>query len=282
MSSRRHILQQLTEPLVARYGAREARSIALLTAAKRCGLPESAFLTDPDAEATAEGLAAALEQLVAGRPVQYVLGEAAFFGRTFTVREGVLIPRPETEELVAWVLEELPTDADAAVLDIGTGSGCIALSLAAERRQWRVTALDCSEAALAIAAENSRRLGVEATFLSGDMLHPEELPAIGPFDAIVSNPPYVPLRDRAAIEPHVRDYEPAEALFVPDDDPLCFYRAIARAGHTWLRSGGRIYAEIYHEAGEALQALFAAEGYADVRLRRDLFGKVRMLCCRKR
>lgn len=280
MSTRRHILRRIGERLAARYGEREARSIALLVAATLSGLPESAFLTDPDAELPLDGLDPLLEELAAGRPVQYVLGEASFFGRRFAVREGVLIPRPETEELVAWVLEELPPDA--AILDVGCGSGCIALTLAAERPQGRVTALDISAAALAVTAENARTLGLQPELVQGDILHPEELPEIGPFDAIVSNPPYVPARDRAAMAPHVRDYEPAEALFVPDDDPLRFYRAIARAARRLLRPGGALYFEIYHEAGEALQRLLEAEGCTEVRLRRDLFGKMRMVCCRRR
>lgn len=278
MTSRRDILRQLADPLVPLYGAREAQSIALLVAAERSGLSESAFRTDPDAACTIEGLEPLIEQLTAGRPVQYVLGAADFYGRRFAVREGVLIPRPETEELVAWVVREsAPT---ARILDIGTGSGCIAATLAAELPQAAVSALDISDEALAVAAENGRRLGVEVSWMQGDILQYESLAGTGPLDAIVSNPPYVPERDRAAMHPNVRDYEPAEALFVPDDDPLCFYRAIARAGRQWLRTGGKLYFEIYHEAGETLGKLLEAEGYVEICLRQDLFGKDRMLCAR--
>ena len=278
MTTRQEILRRTAARLAGLYDAREAHSIALLALSAWSGLPESAFLTDPGATIDPAGSEPLIESLAAGRPVQYVTGRAEFFGRSFAVREGCLIPRPETEELVAWVLGE--TAADAAILDIGTGSGCIAATLAAERPAAQVTALDVSEQALAIAAENCSRLGVHVTLCRGDILQSEQLPVAGPFDAIVSNPPYVPRRDRAAMHRNVRDYEPAEALFVPDDDPLCFYRAIARAARRLLVPQGRLYVEIYHELGDALCRLLEAEGCTEIRLRNDLFGKPRMICCR--
>ena len=278
MTTRGETVRRIAAALEPLYGAREAGSIARLTVAERCGISQTELLTAADAAMPDEGVDALLGQLTAGRPVQYVLGWTEFFGRRFAVREGVLIPRPETEELVAWVLDE--TAPDAAILDIGTGSGCIAATLAAELPQARIAALDISERALAVAAENVQRLGVGVELVQGDILHPEQLPVAGPFDVLVSNPPYVPERDRAAMHRNVRDYEPAEALFVPDDDPLCFYRAIARAGRRLLRPQGRIYVEIYHELGDALCRLLETEGYAELRLRRDLFDKPRMVCCR--
>lgn len=276
---RHELLRCIADPLVPLYGAREARAIALRAAAAASGIAEQAWLTDPQAEAEIEALERIIEQLAAGRPVQYVTGRADFFGRTFAVREGVLIPRPETEELVAWAVAEAAPGM--SFLDLGTGSGCIAATLAAEVPQAAVTAVDRSETALEVAAENCRRLGVQVDLRQADLLQPAVWPVTAPVDRIVSNPPYVPQRDRESMHPNVRDYEPAEALFVPDDDPLCFYRAIARIGAQQLRRDGLLYFEIYHEAGDALCRLLAAEGYTELRLRSDLFGKPRMLCCRK-
>ena len=279
MTSRRDILRTIAEPLAGLYGEREARSIALLAASELSGLPEAAFLTDPQAAVEIDGLATAVERLAAGYPVQYVTGRAQFFGRKFAVREGVLIPRPETEELVAWMLRA-ERDA-AAILDVGTGSGCIAVTLAAELPRAKVAAVDISPTALAIAEENSRTFGATVELRQADML--DDLTSVfsEPFDVIVSNPPYVPQRDRATMHPNVRDHEPSEALFVPDDDPLLYYRAIARAGRKLLRTGGRLYFEIYHLHADALCALLAEEDYTDVEVRNDLFGRPRMLCSRK-
>ncbi len=278
MTTRREILCRIAAPLVPLYGEREARSIALLAAAELSGLPEAAFLTDPQAEIALDRLDAVIEQLAAGRPVQYVTGTAPFLGRRFAVREGVLIPRPETEELTAWILREERNAS--AILDVGTGSGCIAATLAAELPRATVAAVDLSETALAAAAENCRALGVRVDMRRADALHDLAEVFSGPFDVIASNPPYVPQRDRATMLPNVRDYEPAEALFVPDDDPLLFYRAIARAGLRMLRPQGRLYFEIYSQYADALCTLLAEEGYTDLRIRNDLFERPRMLCCR--
>lgn len=278
MTTRHDILRRIAAPLVALYGEREARSIALLAASELSGLPESDFLTDPQAEIAIDGLDGIIDQLAAGCPVQYVTGTTTFLGRRFAVREGVLIPRPETEELVAWVLRE--ERAAAVILDVGTGSGCIAATLAAELPHTTVSAADISETALATAAENCRTLGVRVDLRRADALHDLAEVFAEPFDAIVSNPPYVPQRDRATMHINVRNHEPAEALFVPDDDPLVFYRAIARAGRRMLRPNGRLYFEIYHLYADALRTLLADEGYTDIRIRNDLFERPRMLCCR--
>lgn len=278
MTTRHDILRRIAAPLVALYGEREARSIALLAASELSGLPESAFLTDPQAEIAIDGLDGIIDQLAAGRPVQYVTGATTFLGRRFAVREEVLIPRPETEELVTWMLRE--EREAAAILDVGTGSGCIAATLAAELPRTAVSAADISETALATAAENCRTLRVRVDLRRADALHDLAEVFTEPFDAIVSNPPYVPQRDRATMHVNVRDHEPAEALFVPDDDSLVFYRAIARAGQRMLRPNGHLYFEIYHLYADALQTLLADEGYTDIRIRDDLFERPRMLCCR--
>lgn len=260
------------------YGAREARSIALLAASELSGLPAGAFLTDPGAALAIEGLEQAVAALAQGRPVQYVTKSAEFLGRRFAVREGVLIPRPETEELAAWVVRE--ERQARTLLDVGTGSGCIAATLALELPEAEIAAAELSEAARSVAAENFRLLGARVTLRRADALHDLAEVFPGPFDAIVSNPPYVPQSDLEAMHTNVRDHEPHEALFVPDDDPLLFYRAIARAGRRILHPGGRLYFEIYHLHADAMREMLCAEGYTAAEVREDLFGKPRMLCCR--
>ena len=270
--TRREAIGRLAARLVPLYDPREARSIALAAAAGISGLTTTALLTDPGAELPAA------ERLAAGEPLQYVLGEAGFCGRPFVVRSGVLIPRPETEELVAWVLRG--EVRSRRLLDVGTGSGCIAVSLALGLPGAELFAADLSDEALAVAAENARRLGARVTLRRADALHgladafPER------FDAIVSNPPYVPESDRAAMHPNVRDHEPGMALFVPDDDRILFYRAIARAGRRLLLPGGRLYFEIYEHAAEETAQMLRQEGYSAVELREDLNGKPRMICSR--
>ncbi len=220
-----------------------------------------------------------VERLAAGEPLQYVLGESEFYGRRFVVRPGVLIPRPETEELVDRIVHT-EGGRPCRILDVGTGSGCIAVSLALELPGAEVYAADISDVALETAAENCRRLGARVTLRRADALN--DLAARFPerFDVIVSNPPYVPAGDRAVMHPNVRDYEPSLALFVPDDDPLRFYRAIARAGRRMLRPGGRLWFEIYERAAAGMTALLEAEGYTQTEIYRDLFDKERMTCSR--
>lgn len=316
MPSRHDILRRIADRIAPLYDAREARSIALRLIADLTDTEPALLLADPDAPLAIDGLDAAVEQLAAGRPVQYVTGRTEFLGRPFAVREGVLIPRPETEELAAWIVREegrnarrnglksrdgmklsgeedlsgnvaspaIGSEGDARraprILDVGTGSGCIAATLAAELPEAEVYATDISAAALRLAAENARALGVRITLRRADALL--DLPAVFPegFDTIVSNPPYVPRRDRAAMHPNVRNYEPEEALFVPDDDPLLFYRAIARAARRMLRPGGRLYFEIYHPAAESMRRMLTEEGYIDIVIREDLAGKQRMTCSR--
>ena len=257
--TRRGSIDALAARLTGLYDAREARSIALAAVAELSGLSPSALLTDPEAELAVEGLEESAARLAAGEPLQYVVGHTEFYGRRFAVREGVLIPRPETEELVSWVVHD--ERRARALLDVGTGSGCIAASLA-------------------IAAENFRTLGARVTLRKADALGGLDEAFPGPFDAIVSNPPYVPQSDLAAMHANVRGYEPPEALFVPDDDALRFYRAIARAGRRMLRPGGKLYFEIYERSAGQMRLLLGEEGYTDTEVREDLNGKPRMVCSR--
>ena len=278
VTTRRGLLDRLTARLTGLYDAREARSIALVALAESSGLPLSALLTDPGAPMAADGFEAMAAQLAAGRPVQYVVGHTEFYGHRFAVREGVLIPRPETEELVSWVVHD--ERRARALLDVGTGSGCIAASLALALPGAEVFAADLSDAALAIAAENCYTLGARVTLRKADALGGLDEIFPGPFDAIVSNPPYVPQSDLAAMHANVRGYEPPEALFVPDDDALRFYRAIARAGRRMLRPGGKLYFEIYERSAGQMRLMLGEEGYTDTEVREDLNGKPRMVCSR--
>ena len=262
------------------YEPREAEQIARRFTFERCGITLTQYVVAPEAQADIPDLEESVRQLAAGRPVQYVLAHTEFCGMTFEVGEGVLIPRPETEELVA--AAAAGAVAGAAALDVGTGSGCIAVSLARLIPDARVTAVDLSPQALAVARRNAVRLGAEVRFVQADALAGlHELPDAA-FDLIVSNPPYVPQSDRAAMHVNVRDYEPPEALFVPDDDPLRFYRAIGRAARRLLRPDGRLWFEIYERLADETARLLADEGFGDIAVRRDINDKPRILCCTAR
>ena len=213
---------------------------------------------------------------LAGYPLQYLLGEWEFFGLPFYVGEGVLIPRPETEELVRWIAES-PAPDNPAVLDVG-----IAVTLARLIPESRITAVDISEKALSIARENARRLDAKVDFRQGDALGELFPGQREQFDLIVSNPPYIPRSEKASIRVNVTGYEPAEALFVEDGDPLIFYRAIARNARRLLRPGGRLYFEIHENFADETFRMLTREGFPDTAVRRDLNDKNRMTCSLQR
>lgn len=211
-------------------------------------------------------------------PIQYILGEARFLGRTFYVAPGVLIPRPETEELVELMLKEL--SPASRVLDIGTGSGCIAVSLAKELPELQVTAWDVSEEALVVAASNSNALQASVRFERRDVLAytPD---ATERYEVIVSNPPYVTEAEKTEMEQNVLDWEPSLALFVPDTDPLRFYRRIAVLGLDMLVSGGKLYFEINRAFGEDTVSMLGDLGYRTVRLQKDISHNDRFVIAEK-
>jgi release factor glutamine methyltransferase len=280
MSSRHTIARQIRQALEPLYGTREAEQIARRVVCHygACSLTE--YVVHPQAELDIPNLDAIIRQLTDGRPIQYVLGVEEFCGLKFRVAEGVLIPRPETEELVEAVAGDMkPTDS---LLDIGTGSGCIAIALKQRFPQAQVTAVDCSSAALQIAQDNAQRLHAEVRFLCDDALSGLQQLTSARFDVIVSNPPYVPQSDCCDLRINVRDYEPHEALFVPNEDPLCFYRAILRFAHRTLHPTGRVWFEIYEHFGEQMQQLCREEQFEVLQLRNDINDKPRMLCCTPR
>ncbi len=218
-----------------------------------------------------------LERLLTHEPVQYVLAEAWFFGLRFKVNANVLIPRPETEELVEWVIDNCKFPlGDLNILDIGTGSGCIAIALKRRLGKATVWACDLSTGALELAKENARNLGADVNFVELDFLSADARSILPTFDIIISNPPYIPERDQAEMHANVLQFEPHMALFVPDNDGLIFYRAIAEFGETHLRKDGAIYTEIYEGAGESTLKLFQQAGY-QAELRKDMQGKDRMI-----
>jgi release factor glutamine methyltransferase len=238
------------------------------------GLSRAALLASPDR--TVEAAAAArflalLDRRAAREPLQHLVGLQSFWRHEFRVTPDVLIPRPETELLVEAGLDLIRGTPSPLVVDVGTGSGCIALSLAAEREDAVVHATEISEAALEVARENARLLGVEArvTFHQGDLLSPVE-PLRERFDVVVSNPPYVDARSRASLQPEVRDHEPAAALFPPDGDPFSFYRRLAEEGGAFLRPGGHVVVEVGLGMAEEVAALFEGRGLVLARVLRDL------------
>jgi release factor glutamine methyltransferase len=217
----------------------------------------------------------ALKELKEGRPIQYITGKAWFMGNDFLVNENVLIPRPETEELVDWVTEYATIiDKPLQILDIGTGSGCIATSLKIALPNSMVAGLDISEDALVVAKENAKQLNAEISWMQENILDTTYLPH--KFDVIVSNPPYIPFKENVNMQVQVKNFEPSIALFVTNEDPLIFYRTIARLGKQYLNSNGQLFFEMHYDQGKALLALFDEMGY-HAELRQDMFGKDRML-----
>jgi release factor glutamine methyltransferase len=217
----------------------------------------------------------AVNTLQTGMPIQYITGKAWFMGNEYRVNNQVLIPRPETEELVEWILEYANIiDKPLQILDIGTGSGCIPIALKLSLPHCMIAGLDISEQALEVAKQNATMLHAEISWLQEDILNTTYLP--NTFDVIVSNPPYIPFKENIHMQVQVKDFEPSIALFVKDEDPLIFYRSIARLGKQYLAPKGQLFFEMHYDQGKALLALFDEMGY-HAELRQDMFGKDRML-----
>jgi release factor glutamine methyltransferase len=216
-----------------------------------------------------------VEQLLNGKPLQYIIQKAWFLGKAYFVNEAVLIPRPETEELVEWIIEYAQIiNKPLSILDIGTGSGCIPISLKLAIPNAHITAIDISKEALAIAEQNAASYHTEIEWIAQDILQTKQLK--DRYDIMVSNPPYIPLREKLAMQKQVADHEPEIALFVPDQFPLIFYSKIAHIGKSALKPNGQLFFEIHYDQGEAIIALLDEMGY-HAELRQDIFGKDRMV-----
>jgi len=221
-----------------------------------------------------------LAELKEHKPVQYVTGKAYFYGLEMEVNPAVLIPRPETEELVKWVADDHKDDRGLKVLDIGTGSGCIILALGRLLNKPELTAIDISREALVMASVNAEKYAIRLDFRNVDILDENKWDQMESYDLIVSNPPYVRESEKSQMQPNVLNYEPHRALFVPDDDPLIFYRAIARFAQSRLTEGGELYLEINENLGNNVTRLLESEGFTEITLKKDLQVKDRMIRCR--
>ncbi len=276
------LLQHLTSRLSEVYPSGEAASVAKILLSEGFGWGTLLLYTGKDSdlsEAEQQKLHIFMERLCANEPIQYVTGRALFCGNEFEVSPAVLIPRPETEELVYEIATDWKGSPSPSLLDMGTGSGCIAISLSFQMPEATAEAWDISEEALSVARKNASRLGAKVNYKQVDLLSEAALLSCAPssLDIIVSNPPYIRDSEKEMMEPNVLEWEPELALFVPDTDPLLYYRSICRIGQRLLRSGGMLYFEINAQFGTELSVLMQDMGYHSIRLKQDSFGKDRII-----
>ena len=267
------------QTLQQRYDLGEARAIYELVLKQRFGLSRTDILLGKDTTLSAkdkEELQIIIDRVAKGEPVQYVLGQEEFCGRAFLVGSGVLIPRPETQQIIQLIKQNVAPKSK--VLDIGTGSGCIAITLALEG--YKVSAFDISDEALSYARKNAERLGAEVDFRQENILQPE--PSHECWDAIVSNPPYICKSEAKAMDENVLKHEPHLALFVPDDDPLLFYKAIAEFAQQHLADKGWLFFEINRAYPKHVEEFLLQKGYEEVRIVKDEFDNNRFVCARKK
>ena len=271
----KRLLAHIDDALGSRYDAQELETIKRALCTELLGVSALAFYTkevvslSPQQESLLES---ALKRLAGGEPLQYVIGSTPFCGLTFKVDGRVLIPRPETAELVEWVAQDAAPSG--SLLDMGTGSGCIAISLAHRLKSWKVQGWDISDGALEVARGNNSLNGTDVELRKVDILNSREIVKA---DVIVSNPPYVMESEKALMEDTVLEFEPHLALFVKDNDSLLYYRAIAEFGRRALNPGGRLYFEINPLKVEEMKQMLIEAGYHDVEVRNDIFGKPRMI-----
>lgn len=260
------------------YPATEIKSFTFLILEKLTGLSRTQIIVNKNTVFSLEQhheIESFIDKLKRFVPIQYILGETEFYGLNFSVNESVLIPRPETEELVDWIQKENDNSANLNILDIGTGSGCIAISLKYEFRNASVDAFDISKNALETAKLNAKQNNLEVNFSNVDIFNAPEFSK--KWDVIVSNPPYIPQAEKTEIHANVLDYEPHLALFVPNDDPLLFYRQIGMFAQKHLNCNGKLYFEIHRDAGQKGIELLNNLGFKSVELRKDISGNDRML-----
>ena len=273
------------EALLPVYDAVEAESFFYLILEHKVKMRRIDLALQPDADLAEEQMVewnAIMIELLEEVPIQYLLGTTSFFGLDFEVNANVLIPRPETEELVDWILSDYKKEPseNCKILDIGTGSGCIAIALAKNITHAEITAIDVSEKAVELARSNASLNGVAVNFIRQNILETDDLD--GQFDIIVSNPPYIRTLEKAEIKKNVLEHEPHLALFVDDNDPLLFFRKIAALAKNSLKENGKLYFEINQYLGKEMIGLLTAMGFVDVELRKDIYGNDRMIRATKR
>ena len=275
----KEIIKKIEQTITHIQDYTERHAIVRAICCDMLGFSTTAYMLKEETTLTTELsilLDSIIKRLQQGEPLQYIEGKAPFYGMNFKVTPAVLIPRPETTELVEWIVQDHATQ-NARILDLGTGSGCIAISLSKQMPQAVVEACDISHEALAVAKENNQTSGASVSFFHHDMLdHTTPLPHT--YNILVSNPPYIKQSEAADMERNVTEWEPHTALFVPDDDALRFYRAIAEIGMTdALLPDGHIYVEINQALGKETVELFESYGYKEVTLRKDIYGNDRMV-----
>jgi release factor glutamine methyltransferase len=274
-------LRYIKEQLQGLYSDPEIRSFSYLMLEFVCRTGKQTLLRDKDKQLSANEagkIRKIVEELKNYRPVQYILGETEFYGLTFKVNEHVLIPRPETEELVERIIQGCTMHgARCTILDIGTGSGCIAIALAKHLPEAKVYALDISGEALEVAKQNAELNKVKIKFIQQDILNCQLSIVNDQLSMIVSNPPYIVPSEKRDMLPNVLDYEPHQALFVPEEQPLLFYERIADIGLTHLKDGGELYFETGSRFGKEVTGMLREKGYQDVELFRDISGRERMV-----
>jgi release factor glutamine methyltransferase len=268
------------------YPSEEVQSFFNLLANKHLSLSRIAIAIQPDkivSEVKVLEFKKGISRLEKFEPIQYIIGDTEFFGLPFLVNKDVLIPRPETEELVSWIIND-SKNKQASMLDVGTGSGCIAISLANKLKNATVSAIDISDKALSIAKQNALLNKVNVNFMSVDVLKFEKSEQLishldSKYDVIVSNPPYVRMLEKELIQPNVIEHEPDIALFVEDEDPLLFYRKISQLSKQYLKQDGVLYFEINEYLTKEMKVMLDSEGFKNIEIKKDIFEKDRMIKC---
>lgn len=277
MTNSKELFNDLVSRITLKEDKSEIQAIVSLLLEKKLGLTRTEILTGKEIESDPSDFDPFIVQINDHKPIQYILGEAVFYGRIFKVNSSVLIPRPETELLIYEILRSVKNrNGDTPrILDIGTGSGCIAITLALEIQQAIVHATDISKEAINIATQNSEELGCSVKFHEHNILEDEV--SFGPFDLIVSNPPYIAEEEKVEMKKNVLEHEPHLALFAPAEDPLAFYKAIASKGKKALSPGGSVWVEINEHFGNEVADIFKDCGYHAIRIIKDLDRKDRIV-----
>jgi release factor glutamine methyltransferase len=273
----KRLLSRIEKALSNRYDERELKYVYKALCLELLGISQTTFYLKEDVSLSFEDeelLNSALHRLIEGEPLQYVIGRTQFCGLSLIVDSNVLIPRPETGELIEWICESV-REKDVRLLDIGTGSGCIAIALSKRFHSWKIDGWDISQEALSIANKNNIENGTSVTFSKCDIL--SDMESDFKYDVIVSNPPYITDSERKEMENTVVDFEPHEALFVPDGNPLLFYNAIAKFGKKNLQNNGHLFFEINPLFTDEIREMLYEYGYENIIFKQDIFGKTRMI-----